>query len=93
MVAFKHIAFALDEIRFGKDFARVLNLTLQQVFIEARVGRWWYVLFWAKGSRPCAYRSMDGTPPRSELHGRSYFGHLEPISTEDEPQITGATAA
>jgi hypothetical protein len=45
-----------------------------RVWIDARIGVWWYVLLWRKGQRPYCYRSRDATPPRNQSEGRWLFG-------------------
>jgi hypothetical protein len=44
-----------------------------RLWIDARVGRWWYVFYWQKGVPPSFYRSRDATPPRKGEDGRVYF--------------------
>ena len=48
-----------------------------RLWIDCKVGRWWYVLLWyysVPGHRPAFYRSLDATPPAPENKGRVFFG-------------------
>jgi len=44
------------------------------VWIDCKVGQFWYVLIWRKRCTPYLYRSLDATPPRNDErqnnHGR-----------------------
>ena len=53
-----------------------LNEGRRRLWIDAKIGRIWYVLQWMKGTRPFLYRSTDATPPDSshENEGRMLFG-------------------
>lgn len=44
------------------------------LWLDVRVGRFWYVLLWRKGQRPYCYRSTDATPPADDNDGRWLFG-------------------
>lgn len=44
------------------------------VWIDMKLGRWWYVLLWRRGRRPYCYRSLDATPPHRG-NGRIFFGN------------------
>lgn len=44
------------------------------VWIDLRIGRFWYVLQWHKGHGPFLYRSTDATPPAEDNEGRMLFG-------------------
>lgn len=45
-----------------------------RLWIDAKVGRWWYVFYWRKNQPPYFYRSLDATPPRNNQEGKIYFG-------------------
>lgn len=45
-----------------------------RVWVDVKLGRWWYVLVWRKGERPYAYRSLDATPPDRDNAGRWLLG-------------------
>lgn len=46
----------------------------KRLWIDARVGRFWYVLIWIRGCWPYLYRSTDATPPEGDNEGRWLFG-------------------
>ena len=47
------------------------------LWLDVKLGRFWYVFMWRKGQRPYLYRSTDATPPDREYgknDGRWFFG-------------------
>ena len=40
------------------------------LWLDVKIGRFWYVFMWRKGVAPFLYRSTDATPPDQE-HGRN----------------------
>ena len=47
------------------------------LWLDVKLGRFWYVFIWGKGQMPYMYRSTDATPPSREYHrneGRWFFG-------------------
>lgn len=47
------------------------------LWLDVKLGRFWYVFVWRKDARPYLYRSTDATPPDREYarnEGRWYFG-------------------
>jgi len=47
------------------------------LWLDVKLGRFWYVFMWHKGQRPYLYRSTDATPPDREYgrnEGRWFFG-------------------
>lgn len=50
------------------------------LWLDAHVGRFWYVFSWRKGFRPYCYRSTDATPPcwgEYANNGRWLFGQRQ----------------
>lgn len=43
-------------------------------WIDAKLGRYWYVFQWIRGSGMFLYRSTDATPPANDNDGRWIFG-------------------
>jgi hypothetical protein len=47
------------------------------LWLDVKIGRFWYVFMWRKDQRPYLYRSTDATPPDREYarnEGRWFFG-------------------
>ena len=48
------------------------------LWLDIRLGAWWYVFIWRKGHTPFLYRSKDATPPGCPSNKNSatmIFGH------------------
>lgn len=45
-----------------------------RLWLDIKLGEFWYVFMWRKGFWPYLYRSKDATPPASDNCGRWYFG-------------------
>ena len=67
-------------MRFGENFAvnyMSRNNDVLWLWLDVKLGRFWYVLMWRKDQRPYLYRSTDATPPDRECgknEGRWFFG-------------------
>ena len=69
-------------MRVGENFAvnymsRNNNNNALWLWLDVKLGRFWYVFMWRKGQRPYLYRSADATPPDREFarnEGRWFFG-------------------
>lgn len=67
-------------MRFGDAFAvnyMSRNNEALWLWLDVKLGRFWYVFMWRKGQRPYLYRSADATPPDREYgknDGRWFFG-------------------
>ena len=44
------------------------------LWLDIKLGRFWYVFIWRKGLRPYLYRSTDATQPADDNEGRWFFG-------------------
>ena len=56
-------------MRFGDAFAvnyMSRNNDALWLWLDVKLGRFWYVFMWHKGQRPYLYRSTDATPPDRE---------------------------
>ena len=67
-------------MRVGESFAvnyMSRNNDALCLWLDVKLGRFWYVFMWHKGQRPYLYRSTDATPPDREYgknDGRWFFG-------------------
>ena len=67
-------------MRVGENFAvnyMSRNNDALWLWLDVKLGRFWYVFMWRKGQRPYLYRSTDATPPDREFgrnEGRWFFG-------------------
>lgn len=63
-------------MQIGKTIIKLMAVNDGPVrfWLDARVGRFWYVAHWIRGEGLCVYRSTDATPPRDQHHGRTYIG-------------------
>ena len=67
-------------MRFGENFAvnyMSRNNDVLWLWLDVKLGRFWYVLMWRKDQRPYLYRSTDATPPDREYgknEGCWFFG-------------------
>jgi hypothetical protein len=64
-------------MRFGENLA-INNMGRSngaiRLWLDLKLGRYWYVFIWRKGSRPYCYRSLDATPPCEDNAGRWIIG-------------------
>jgi hypothetical protein len=48
-----------------------------RLWLDVKLGRFWYVIYWPKGSRVTFYRSTDATPPCADNEGRYFLRGLD----------------
>lgn len=44
------------------------------LWLDIRIGKYWYVFNWRKKNKPYLFKSLDGTPPNERNSGSWIFG-------------------